>query len=103
MFIVVYGVIILFECEFFVLCGVVLFIEIIDKVCDCFNFLIMMDGLLVIMYDLCMLYLCEVLECVVEVFGDDVLEIVIGCIVKFLDVFVLGVLIIEFVFEYVVV
>lgn len=46
------GVIILIECEFFLLCGLVLFIDIVDKVCDWFNLKLDISGILIICYDL---------------------------------------------------
>lgn len=91
-----HGVIIPLECEFFALRGVALLIETIDKVRDRLNPSITMDGLLATMYDPRTLHSREVLERVVEAFGDDVLETVIGRTVKFPDASVSGVPIIEF-------
>jgi chromosome partitioning protein len=89
-------VIIPLECEFFALRGVALLIETIDKVRDRLNPSITMDGLLATMYDPRTLHSREVLERVVEAFGDDVLETVIGRTVKFPDASVSGVPITEF-------
>ncbi|MEZ7756868.1 ParA family protein [Microbacterium paraoxydans] len=91
-----HGVIIPLECEFFALRGVALLIETIDKVRDRLNPSIEMDGLLATMYDPRTLHSREVLERVVEAFGDDVLETVIGRTVKFPDASVSGVPITEF-------
>lgn len=91
-----HGVLIPLECEFFALRGVALLIETIDKVRDRLNPAIELDGLLATMYDPRTLHSREVLERVVEAFGDDVLETVIGRTVKFPDASVSGVPIIEF-------
>ncbi|MBT2486664.1 MULTISPECIES: ParA family protein [unclassified Microbacterium] len=91
-----HGVIIPLECEFFALRGVALLIETIDKVRDRLNPSITMDGLLATMYDPRTLHSREVLERVVEAFGDDVLETVIGRTVKFPDASVVGLPITEF-------
>jgi chromosome partitioning protein len=91
-----HGVLIPLECEFFALRGVALLIETIDKVRDRLNPGITMDGLLATMYDPRTLHSREVLERVVEAFGDDVLETVIGRTVKFPDASVSGVPITEF-------
>ncbi|MBT2475866.1 ParA family protein, partial [Microbacterium sp. ISL-103] len=91
-----HGVVIPLECEFFALRGVALLIETIDKVRDRLNPSITMDGLLATMYDSRTLHSREVLERVVEAFGDDVLETVIGRTVKFPDASVSGVPITEF-------
>ena len=91
-----HGVLIPLECEFFALRGVALLIETIDKVRDRLNPAIELDGLLATMYDPRTLHSREVLERVVEAFGDDVLETVIGRTVKFPDASVSGVPITEF-------
>ncbi len=85
-----HGVLIPLECEFFALRGVALLIETIDKVRDRLNPSITLDGLLATMYDARTLHSREVLERVVEAFGDDVLETVIGRTVKFPDASVSG-------------
>ncbi|MBN9189665.1 MAG: ParA family protein, partial [Microbacterium sp.] len=77
-----HGVIIPLECEFFALRGVALLIETIDKVRDRLNPTITLDGVVATMYDPRTLHSREVLERVVEAFGDDVLETVIGRTVK---------------------
>ena len=91
-----HGVLIPLECEFFALRGVALLIETIDKVRDRLNPGIELDGVLATMYDPRTLHSREVLERVVEAFGDDVLETVIGRTVKFPDASVAGVPIIKF-------
>ncbi|MGW9113949.1 ParA family protein [Microbacterium sp. NPDC055683] len=91
-----HGVLIPLECEFFALRGVALLIETIDKVRDRLNPSIELDGLLATMYDSRTLHSREVLERIVEAFGDKVLETVIGRTVKFPDASVSGVPITEF-------
>ncbi len=78
------------ECEFFALRGVAMLIETIDKVRDRLNPTITLDGVLATMYDARTLHSREVLERVVDAFGDDVLETVIGRTVKFPDASVVG-------------
>ncbi len=85
-----HGVLIPLECEFFALRGVALLIETIDKVRDRLNPAIQLDGILATMYDSRTLHSREVLERVVETFGDKVLETVIGRTVKFPDASVAG-------------
>ena len=91
-----HGVLIPLECEFFALRGVALLIETIDKVRDRLNPSIELDGLLATMYDSRTLHSREVLERIVDAFGDKVLETVIGRTVKFPDASVSGVPITEF-------
>ena len=91
-----HGVVIPLECEFFALRGVALLIETIDKVRDRLNPTIELDGVLATMYDPRTLHSREVLERVVDAFGDDVLETVIGRTVKFPDASVSGMPITEF-------
>ena len=85
-----HGVLIPLECEFFALRGVALLVETIDKVRDRLNPAITLDGILPTMYDARTLHSREVLERVVEAFGDNVLETVIGRTVKFPDANVAG-------------
>ena len=80
-----HGVLIPLECEFFALRGVALLIETIDKVRDRLNPAITLDGILATMYDARTLHSREVLERVVDAFGDKVLETVISRTVKFPD------------------
>ena len=80
-----HGVLIPLELEFFALRGVALLVETIEKVRDRLNPAIELDGILATMYDSRTLHSREVLERVVEAFGDQVLETVIGRTVKFPD------------------
>jgi len=85
-----HGVLIPLECEFFALRGVALLVETIDKVRDRLNPAIELDGILATMYDSRTLHSREVLERVVDTFGEKVLETVIGRTVKFPDASVAG-------------
>ncbi|MEO8907082.1 MAG: ParA family protein, partial [Microbacteriaceae bacterium] len=80
-----HGVLIPLECEFFALRGVALLIETIDKVRERLNPALELDGILATMYDSRTLHSREVLERVVDAFGDQVLETVISRTVKFPD------------------
>jgi chromosome partitioning protein len=80
-----HGVLIPLELEFFALRGVALLVETIEKVRDRLNPAIELDGILATMYDPRTLHSREVLERVVEAFGGQVLETVIGRTVKFPD------------------
>ncbi|GAA4264400.1 AAA family ATPase [Frondihabitans peucedani] len=80
-----HGVLIPLECEFFALRGVALLVETIDKVRDRLNEDIQLDGILPTMYDSRTLHSREVLERVVDAFGDSVLQTVITRTVKFPD------------------
>ncbi len=91
-----HGVLVPLECEFFALRGVALLIETIDKVRDRLNPAIVLDGILATMYDSRTLHSREVLERVVDAFGDKVLETVIGRTVKFPDASVAGAPITQF-------
>ncbi|SIN79609.1 ParA family protein [Agromyces cerinus] len=91
-----HGVVIPLECEYFALRGVALLIETIDKVRDRLNPAIKLDGILATMYDSRTLHSREVLERVVDAFGDEVLETVITRTVKFPDASVAGTPITEF-------
>ncbi|MCS5720225.1 ParA family protein [Herbiconiux sp. CPCC 205763] len=85
-----HGVLIPLECEYFALRGVALLVETIDKIRDRLNPAIVLDGILATMYDPRTLHSREVLERVVETFGDKVFETVIGRTVKFPDATVSG-------------
>ena len=91
-----HGVLIPLECEFFALRGVALLVETIDKVRDRLNPAIELDGILATMYDSRTLHSREVLDRVVETFGDRVFETVIGRTVKFPDASVAGAPITQF-------
>ena len=91
-----HGVLIPLECEFFALRGVALLVETIEKVKDRLNPAIELDGILATMFDSRTLHSREVLERVVETFGDKVLETVISRTVKFPDASVAAVPITSF-------
>lgn len=91
-----HGVLIPLECEYFALRGVALLIETIDKVRDRLNPAITLDGIVATMYDSRTLHSREVLERVVDAFGDRVLETVISRTVKFPDASVAGTPITQF-------
>lgn len=91
-----HGVLIPLECEYFALRGVALLVETIEKVRDRLNPALELDGILATMYDSRTLHSREVLERVVETFGDRVFETVIGRTVKFPDASVAAAPITEF-------
>ena len=91
-----HGVLIPLECEYFALRGVALLVETIDKVRDRLNPALQLDGILATMYDSRTLHSREVLERVVETFGDQVFETVITRTVKFPDASVAAAPITEF-------
>lgn len=80
-----HGVLIPLECEYFALRGVALLIDTIDKVRERLNPAIQLDGILATMFDARTLHAKEVLERVVETFGDVVFDTVITRTVKFPD------------------
>src|ERR671912_556626 len=91
-----HGVVIPLECEYFALRGVALLIETIDKVRDRLNPELELEGILATMYDARTLHSREVLERVVDAFGEKVLETVITRTVKFPDATVAATPITEF-------
>lgn len=91
-----HGVLIPLESEFFALRGVALLKETIDKVQDRLNPALELDGILVTMYDARTLHAREVMERVVDAFGETVLETVIRRTVKFPDASVAGVPVTQF-------
>jgi len=91
-----HGVLIPLETEYFALRGVALLIDTIDKVCERLNPSIRVDGIIATMFDARTLHAKEVMERVVETFGDTVMDTVIGKTVKFPDASVAGVPITEF-------
>jgi chromosome partitioning protein len=91
-----HGVLIPLETEYFALRGVALLIDTIEKVRDRLNPAIRVDGIVATMYDPRTLHSKEVMERVVEAFGDTVLDTVIGRTVKFPDASVAAVPITEF-------
>jgi chromosome partitioning protein len=91
-----HGVLIPLEAEYFALRGVALLIDTIEKVKDRLNPALELDGIVTTMYDARTLHSKEVLERVVDAFGDKVLDTVIGRTVKFPDASVAAVPITEF-------
>lgn len=91
-----HGVLIPLETEYFALRGVALLIDTIEKVRDRLNPAIRVDGIVATMYDPRTLHAKEVMERVVEAFGDTVLDTVIGRTVKFPDASVAAVPITQF-------
>ncbi len=91
-----HGVLIPLETEYFALRGVALLIDTIDKVRERLNPAIRVDGIIATMFDARTLHAKEVMERVVEAFGDTVMDTVIGKTVKFPDASVAGVPITEF-------
>ncbi|WP_293698305.1 ParA family protein [uncultured Agrococcus sp.] len=85
-----HGVLIPLESEYFALRGVALLKETIDKVQERLNPSLDLDGILITMFDSRTLHAREVLERVVDAFGDLVLESVIRRTVKFPDASVAG-------------
>ncbi|QIM18071.1 ParA family protein [Leucobacter coleopterorum] len=80
-----HGVLIPLACEFFALRGVALLIETVEKVRDRLNPQIEVDGIIATMYDSRTLHAREVLERVVDTFGDTVFDTVISRTVKLPD------------------
>jgi chromosome partitioning protein len=80
-----HGVIVPLECEFFALRGVALLIESIEKVQERINFDLELTGILCTMVDLRTLHTREIIQRVVEAFGDKVFRSVIRRTVKFPD------------------
>jgi chromosome partitioning protein len=91
-----HGVLIPLETEYFALRGVALLIDTIEKVRDRLNPAIRVDGIVATMYDPRTLHSKEVMDRVVETFGDTVLDTAIGRTVKFPDASVAAVPITEF-------
>ncbi|WP_445259305.1 AAA family ATPase [Nocardioides aurantiacus] len=84
------GVIVPLECEYFALRGVALLKTTIDKVRDRLNPRLEVDGVLGTMYDGRTLHGREVMERLVEAWGDTVFHTVIRRTVKFSDSTVAG-------------
>src|SRR6266540_797989 len=87
---VAHGVLIPLECEFFSLRGVALLLDTIDKVRERLNFDLELEGILATMYDSCTTHCRQVLQRVVEAFGDKVYQTVITRTVKFPESTVAG-------------
>jgi chromosome partitioning protein len=84
------GVIVPLECEYFALRGVALLKTTIDKVQERLNPRLQIDGVLGTMYDGRTLHGREVMERLVQAWGDDVFHTVIRRTVKFSDSTVAG-------------
>ncbi len=84
------GVVVPLECEYFALRGVALLKDTIDKVCERLNPRLRIDGLLGTMYDGRTLHSREVLQTLVDGWGDAVFHTVIRRTVKFSDSTVAG-------------
>jgi chromosome partitioning protein len=85
-----HGVLIPLECEFFSLRGVALLLDTIDKVRERLNFDLELEGILATMYDSRTTHSRQVLQRVVEAFGDKVYQTVITKTVKFPESTVAG-------------
>ncbi|STC70386.1 segregation and condensation protein [Corynebacterium pilosum] len=85
-----HGVIIPMECEYFSLRGLALLTDTVEKVRDRINFDLEIVGILVTMFDRRTTHAREVMERVVEVFGDRVFDTVITRTVRFPETSVAG-------------
>ena len=85
-----HGVIVPLECEFFSLRGVALLLDTIDKVRERLNFDLELEGILATMYDSRTTHSRQVLQRVVEAFGDRVYQTVITRTVRFPETTVAG-------------
>jgi chromosome partitioning protein len=85
-----HGVLVPLECEFFSLRGVALLLDTIDKVRERLNFDLELEGILATMYDSRTTHCRQVLQRVVEAFGDKVYQTVITKTVKFTESTVAG-------------
>ena len=84
------GVIIPMECEYFSLRGLALLADTVEKVRDRINFDLDIVGILVTMFDRRTTHAREVMDRVVEVFGDRVFNTVITRTVRFPETSVAG-------------
>ncbi|MBB4070945.1 ParA family protein [Canibacter oris] len=80
-----HGVLIPLACEYFALRGVALLIDTIEKVKDRLNPALNLDGILATMYDSRTLHAREVMERLVDTFGNKVFDTVIGRTVRIPD------------------
>lgn len=78
-----HGVVVPLECEYFAMRGVAMLMETIDKVGDRLNPALQLDGILATMFDARTLHSREVVDRLVEAFGDTLLHTVIGRTIKF--------------------
>jgi chromosome partitioning protein len=84
------GVIVPLECEYFALRGVALLKTTIDKVCERLNPKLRIEGVLATMYDGRTLHGREVMQRLVQAWGDTVFHTVVRRTVKFSDSTVAG-------------
>lgn len=84
------GVLIPMECEYFSLRGLALLTDTVEKVRDRINFDLDIVGILVTMFDRRTTHAREVMDRVVEVFGDRVFDTVITRTVRFPETSVAG-------------
>ncbi|WP_280268876.1 ParA family protein [Nocardia wallacei] len=84
------GVIIPMECEYFSLRGLALLTDTVEKVRDRLNPRLSLSGIVVTMFDARLLHSRQVMNRVVEVFGDLVYHTVINRTVRFPDASVAG-------------
>lgn len=80
-----HGVMIPMEAEFFALRGVALLVETIEKVRDRLNPRLKIDGILITMVDMRTLHAREVVDRLIEAFGDKVFKTMVKRTVKFPD------------------
>lgn len=86
-----HGVLIPLECEYFAMRGIALLLDIMERVRDRgLNPSLKLDGIVATMYDSRLLHSREVMEELVNNFGDTVLESVITRTVKFPDASIAG-------------
>jgi chromosome partitioning protein len=85
-----HSVIVPLECEFFALRGLALLTDIMAKVRERLNQHLYLEGILATMFDARTVHGREVLERVVEAFGDGVFHTVIGRTVRFPETTVAG-------------
>ncbi len=85
-----HSVLVPLECEFFSLRGVALLLDTVDKVRERLNFDLELEGILATMYDSRTTHSRQVLQRVVEAFGDKVYQTVITKTVKFPESTVAG-------------
>ncbi|MDO4908595.1 MAG: ParA family protein [Corynebacterium sp.] len=85
-----HGVIIPMECEYFSLRGLALLTDTVEKVRDRLNFNLDILGILVTMFDRRTSHSRDVMNKVVEVFGDQVFDTVITRTVRFPETTVVG-------------
>lgn len=83
-------VIVLMQCEYYVLEGFSVLVEIIEVLCVNFNLVLEIEGVLCIMFDVCNNLVNVVLVEFIEYFGDCVFCIIVLCNVCLVEVFSYG-------------